>query len=152
MKEMEERFDVMITTQMCYRAKALALEEIKGSYKDDYQKLRSYVLELMKTNVEGKFQLKTLLNEKGQPVFQRIFIGFSALREGFLHGCRHIIAFDGCFLKTFLGGVLLAAVGKDCNYKMYLIAWAIVEKQNEETWTWFCKILFEQFHIVDGLD
>lgn len=55
MKEMEERFDVIITSQMCYRAKALALEEITGSYKDDYKKLRLYVLELMKMDVEGKF-------------------------------------------------------------------------------------------------
>lgn len=60
---------------------------------------------------------------------------FSALRKGFFVGCRRYIGFDTCFLKTVLGGALLAAVSKDCNNKMYPIAWVVVEKETEASWT-----------------
>lgn len=142
---------MLITPQMCYRAKNLALEEVRGSFNNEYKMLRSYMLELMKLDPEGKFVLHTNIDSKGNSVFKRIFIGFSVLKEGFLYGCRHIICFDACSLKTVFGGVLLAAVGKDCNFKMYPIAWALAEKENEETWTWFCKLIFEHFGITDGL-
>ncbi|XP_057772531.1 uncharacterized protein LOC130992076 [Salvia miltiorrhiza] len=149
-KELKIKFGIDVTIDMCYKAKEIALEKIRGSFVEDYKKLRSYVLELMKIDKEGKFVLKTLLNKEDQPVFHRFFIGFSALKKGFFTGCRRLICFDACFLKTVLRGVLLAAVGKDCNYKMYPIAWAVVEKENEESWSWFCENLFEEFGIIDG--
>lgn len=50
-----------------------------------------------------------------------------------------------------LGGALLAAVSKDCNNKMYPIAWAVVEKETEDTWSWFFEHLFSDLNISDGL-
>lgn len=75
---------------------------------------------------------------------------FFSLRKGFFVGCRRFIGFDGCFLKTQLGGTLLAAVSKDCNQKMYPIAWAVVEKETQDTWKWFMELLFEDLGILDG--
>lgn len=37
---------------------------------------------------------------------------------------------DGCFLKGYYGGQLLAAVGIDANDWIYLVAWAVVDKEN----------------------
>lgn len=34
---------------------------------------------------------------------------------------------------------------------MYPVAWAVVEKENEETWSWFFEKLFEDLNIVCGL-
>lgn len=62
-----------------------------------------------------------------------------------------MIGFDDCFLKTVLGGVLLVAIGKDCNNQMYHIAWVVVEKETTTTWKWFCDLLFLDFGIVDGI-
>ncbi|WOL20175.1 hypothetical protein Cni_G28978 [Canna indica] len=84
------------------------------------------------------------------PVFQRLHIGFDALRKGFLQGCRPIIGFDRCFLKTFLGGHLLSAVGRDGNNQMFPIAWAVVKGENYESWSWFLRLLFDDLGIAQG--
>ena len=33
---------------------------------------------------------------------------------------------------------------------MYPIAWAVVEKGNNESWDWFCDILFRDVGVGDG--
>lgn len=75
---------------------------------------------------------------------------FSSTKESeFMVGCRKTIGFDACFFKTVLGGTLLAHVAKDCNNKMYPIAWVVVENENEDSLTWFFNILFEELNIGD---
>ncbi|XP_057808056.1 uncharacterized protein LOC131022563 [Salvia miltiorrhiza] len=149
--DLEVTYGCKVRPMKCYRGKRLALEQIRGTFHDHYAKLRPYVMELMRNDKEGRFELKTFLDKQEKPVFERIYIGFSALRKGFLQGCRKYIRFDACFLKTVLGGSLLAAVSKDCNNKMYPIALAVVEKENEHSWTWFFERLFEDLNINDGL-
>ena len=41
------------------------------------------------------------------------------------------------FFEDFLGGQLLAAVGRDDNDQMYPIAWAVMEGENNDSWEWF---------------
>ncbi|CAN1822322.1 hypothetical protein LINPERHAP1_LOCUS29934, partial [Linum perenne] len=60
---------------------------------------------------------------------------------GFKAGCRQFIGLDGCHLKNIPGWQLLAAVGVDGNDGMFPIAWAIVEKESEDTWGWFMELL-----------
>jgi hypothetical protein len=38
-----------------------------------------------------------------------------------------IIGLDGCFLKGYYGGQILAAIGRDPNDQMLPIAFAVVE-------------------------
>ncbi|WOL10979.1 hypothetical protein Cni_G19740 [Canna indica] len=87
---------------------------------------------------------------EGYNRFKRIFVGFDALKEGFLGGCRPVISLDGCFLKSKAGGQLLSAVGRDGNNQMFLVCWAVVEGENEESWRWFLIRLTEHLGIVDG--
>ncbi|WOK93869.1 hypothetical protein Cni_G02570 [Canna indica] len=63
---------------------------------------------------------------------------------------RPIIRFDGCLLKIFLGGQLLSAIGRDNNNQMFPIAWAIVEGENYDSWSWFLGILFDDLFIDQG--
>lgn len=149
--EIRLTYGCTVRPMKCYRGKWKALEQIRGTFYEHYAKLRPYLLELMNNDKDGHFELKTYLDKEDRPVFERIYIGFSALRKGFLVGCRKYIGFDACFLKTVLGGALLAAVSKDCNNKMYPIAWAVVEKENEATWSWFFERLFDDLNISDGL-
>ncbi|XP_057793275.1 uncharacterized protein LOC131009889 [Salvia miltiorrhiza] len=95
---------------------------------------------------EGRFEL--LLGE--DHVFKGLYMGYSSLRKGFKAGCRPVVGLDGCHLKTYLGGILLCAIGKDGNNQIYPIAWATVEIENEQCWTWFMKCLVEDFQIGSG--
>ena len=55
------------------------------------------------------------LKKTFSPVFHRLFVCFDGLKKGWLEGCRKIICVDACFLNTFLGERLLAAMGRDGN-------------------------------------
>ena len=57
---------------------------------------------------------------------------------------------DGCFIKTFLGGMLLSVVGRDPNRQMYPLAWAIVEGENKESRKWFVSELKKCVPSTDG--
>lgn len=41
-------------------------------------------------------------------------------------------------------------VGRDDNNHVLLIAWAIVEKKTNETWSWYIEQLSTDFPIGDG--
>ncbi|WVZ48634.1 hypothetical protein U9M48_000055 [Paspalum notatum var. saurae] len=43
-------------------------------------------------------------------------------------------------------------IAKDANNQMYPIAWAVVEKENNDSWDWFCDLLFRDIDVEDGLD
>jgi len=61
--------------------------------------------------------------------------------EGLLSGCRSMICIDGSFVKTFLGGCLLATIGMDGNNQMFLITWAVIKGENNDSWEWFLQHL-----------
>ncbi|CAN1159523.1 hypothetical protein LINPERHAP1_LOCUS13897 [Linum perenne] len=41
--------------------------------------------------------------------------------------------------------MLLAAVGKDENNHVYLIAWIVIEGESRDGWMWFVSHLVEEF-------
>ncbi|KAK8539437.1 hypothetical protein V6N12_043063 [Hibiscus sabdariffa] len=61
------------------------------------------------------------------PNFKRLYVCFSALKEGFKKYCRPVISLDGCFLKGPFKGEILSIVGRDSNNQIFPIAWAMVE-------------------------
>lgn len=146
LEDCNKKFGVQPSRGRLHRAKAHALELLRGTVKHHYAILRNYVAELVRVDREGRFEL--LLDEGS--VFKGLYIGFSALKKGFMAGCRWIIGLDGCHLKTHLGGQLLCAIAKDANNQMFPIAWAVVGVENEVNWTWFLQILMEELGIRDG--
>ncbi|GKU94372.1 hypothetical protein SLEP1_g7874 [Rubroshorea leprosula] len=73
----------------------------------------------------------------------------------FQGGCKKeynkpIIGLDGAFLKGPTKGQLLSAVAKDPNNQMYSVAWAIVECERTDSWTWFLELLGVDLMIGDG--
>ncbi|KAL0289962.1 UNVERIFIED_CONTAM: hypothetical protein Sangu_2594100 [Sesamum angustifolium] len=54
--------------------------------------------------------------------------------------------FDGCHLKGPFGGVLLAAIGLDGNNGLFPVAFAVVESECKESWTFF----FENLSMLVG--
>ena len=46
--------------------------------------------------------------------------------------------------------MLLAAIGRDANDRMYPLAWAMVEGENNDSWEWFMEQLRKSLEINDG--
>ena len=82
-----------------------------------------------------------------QPIFERIYICLGACKRGFLAGCRPVIGLDGCHLKSPNTGQLLAAVGIDANNQSFLLAYAVVEAENKESWKWFIRLVMEDIQM-----
>ncbi|KAI9200086.1 hypothetical protein LWI28_002481 [Acer negundo] len=79
------------------------------------------------------------------PRFERLYMCLAALKKGWRKGCRPILGLDGCFIKGYHTGQLLIAIGVDPNNQMYLVAYALVESECKNKWSWFLK------HLTDDL-
>ncbi|GJV69963.1 multidrug resistance-associated protein 5 [Tanacetum coccineum] len=67
-----------------------------------------------------------------------------------LAGCRKIIALDGCFLKRPNQGEILTTIGRDGNNHIYPVAWAMVNVENKDNWSWFLELLEEDLGCSRG--
>nr|KAJ0189575.1 hypothetical protein LSAT_V11C800413560 [Lactuca sativa] len=65
-------------------------------------------------------------------------------------GCRRVIGLDGCFLKGQIKGELLTAVGRDEDNHVYPIAWAVIDVENKDNWTWFIELLVADLDLDCG--
>ena len=107
------------------------------------------MLKLKKQNPSSSVVLKVELNENQEPVFQRIYIRLHACNEGFKAGCRPLIGLDGCHVKGPYPGQILSAVGIDANNQMFPIAYAVVESECKDSWSWFIDMLMKDLQIVN---
>ena len=72
--------------------------------------------------------------------FQRYFICPHQSRGSWVY-CRRFFASDGTFLKGRFIQQLLLAMGINANGNGLVLAWAVVESENEDSWRYFFKHL-----------
>ncbi|XP_077251779.1 uncharacterized protein LOC143891003 [Tasmannia lanceolata] len=148
-KSIKRDFKVDVPKSKIYRAKRKALECIEGGYVEQYARIWDYC-DLVRVKNPGsclklKVERPTL---DVLPTFQRLYISLHAKRSRFLAGCRPFIGLDGCHLKGPWGGKILSAVGKDANNQMFPIAYAIVEAELKDSWTWFLTTLLNDIGLI----
>ncbi|KAL0398914.1 UNVERIFIED_CONTAM: hypothetical protein Sradi_2234700 [Sesamum radiatum] len=146
------RVDIMnklkchVSRDQAYRAKRQALKKLEGSPEHQFSKLWDYAEELRKTN-PGSTVILGVNDENGENRFEKFYVCFSAMKQGFLAGCRPILGVDGCHLKGPHGGILLTAVGVDPNNNLYPVAYAVVQRESKDTWEWFLTVLKQDLNI-----
>jgi len=150
MKEtVQEEMFANVSISKLKRAKALVMKKALDSMKGQYNRLYDYQVELLRSNT-GSTVIVVKDPEFEEPIFQRMYICLDALKKGFIAGCRKVVGLDGCFFKGAITGELLCAIGRDANNQMYPIAWAVVERENNDSWDWFCDLLFKDIQVGDG--
>jgi hypothetical protein len=151
MQRAQQRWGMSVNRCKAYRAKNYAVEFVEGSFRDQYRRLHDYGKELIRSNPESSVTITSTpyIGSEADlespdaivcPHFQRMYVCFKGCRDSFFK-CRPIIGLDGCFLKTPYGGMLLAAIGMDPNDQILPIAYAVVEGENKDSWTWFLELL-----------
>ncbi|XP_075478962.1 uncharacterized protein LOC142519825 [Primulina tabacum] len=110
-------------------AKRKALKLVQGSVDEQFWQIRKYCAELKRSDAGATVVLKLTEDDEG-PRFQRLYVCFSACKQGFKNACRRVIGVDGCFLKVEHGGQLLSAVG-----------------ETKDSWTWFLQLLDEAIGV-----
>nr|XP_027088467.1 uncharacterized protein LOC113709811 [Coffea arabica] len=122
------------TKKQTYRARKKALDIIHDSESDQYRKLGAYMHEIQKSNPGSSIILKTV---DGTSNGQQIKVP------------KTLLVFSWSETRLFRNsrGVLLIAVGLDANNSIFLVAYAAVEGENKEFWTWFFNLLKEDLKI-----
>jgi hypothetical protein len=79
---------------------------------------------------------KWLPNDEGRycPVLKHVFWCFSQCVAGFIH-CRPIISVDDTFLTGKYKGTLMVDVGITTENHLLPLAFALVEGENNESWS-----------------
>ncbi|KAK8689985.1 hypothetical protein V6N13_088691 [Hibiscus sabdariffa] len=116
-------FSIYVHLSKCIRVKNLALARMHGNLNEQYTKLYDYLAELRSSNPGT-----TTILQLDESVFKRLYICMQAMKDSFKAGCRPIICMDGCHLKGYYKGHLLATVGLDADDCLYPLAFAIVDK------------------------
>ncbi|KAG6519487.1 hypothetical protein ZIOFF_022981 [Zingiber officinale] len=147
-KEVCTMLKANISRKVAYLAKRKALQLVQGTAEEQFSRIRNYCAELKRSDEGATVVLKLIENDQG-PRFQRLYVCFSACKQGFKDACRPIIGIDGCFLKEKHGGQLLSAVGIDPNNNIFLICYALVERETKDSWTWFLRLLDSDIGFVN---
>ncbi|XP_058725212.1 uncharacterized protein LOC131596548 [Vicia villosa] len=143
-----DRWGVKLSHDQAYRAKRRAMDMLQGAGMEQFQHLRRYAQELLKSNPNSTVVIRCADSNEG-PVFERIYVCLEACKYGFAKFCRPLIGLDACFLKGDFGGQLMAAVGRDGNNKIMPIAYAVVEAETRDSWDWFIKLLLEDLEAIN---
>lgn len=145
----QEEMFANVSVSQVKRAKYLVMQRWLDATKGQYSKIFEYQVELLRSN-PGSTVVVKLEPDCAESIFQRIYVCLNACKQGFMDGCRKVVGLDGCFFKGATNGELLCAIGRDANNQMYPIAWAVVEKETNDSWDWFCALLFKDVKVLDG--
>ncbi|XP_028124939.1 uncharacterized protein LOC114321901 [Camellia sinensis] len=105
----------------------------------------------MDSNLGTFVSWKTMLSDTANNViFERVFWTFSSSIEGFKH-CKPVINIDGTFLTGKYKGKLQIAVSWDANNHVFPVAFAIMEEERLDTWSWFLTCIREYVTQRTGL-
>ncbi|XP_071704539.1 uncharacterized protein [Rutidosis leptorrhynchoides] len=148
--QLESSLGLEVPTTKAYKALKKALETMRGSYKSQYADIRSYGLELIRCNPGTTVKILTEPCDPDETtrVFKRIYICLGPLKQGFNAMGRDLLGMDGAHMKPPATGHILTAVGLEPNNSIYPVAYAIVEQENYNSWSWFLECLGDDLGLT----
>ncbi|XP_057723350.1 uncharacterized protein LOC130939248 [Arachis stenosperma] len=144
------------TYRRVWMAKQKSIALIYGDWDESYNDLPRWVLGVQLTMPGSVAVLKTSPVRVGgqvdesQAYFHRLFWTFPPCIEAFRH-CKPLISIDGTHLYGKYGGTLLIAIAQDGNSNILPVAFALVEGENAESWTFFLSHLRQHVTPQPGL-
>ncbi|XP_057757204.1 uncharacterized protein LOC130976370 [Arachis stenosperma] len=144
------------TYRRVWMAKQKSIALIYGDWDESYDDLPRWVLGVQLTMPGSVAVLKTSPVRVGgqvdesQAYFHRLFWTFPPCIEAFRH-CKPLISIDGTHLYGKYGGTLLIAIAQDGNSNILPVAFALVEGENAESWTFFLSHLRQHVTPQPGL-
>ncbi|XP_016207242.1 uncharacterized protein LOC107647702 [Arachis ipaensis] len=134
------------TYRRVWLVKQKAVAHIYGDWDESYNELPRWVLGVQLTMPGTVAVLRTSPVRVGgqvddsQAYFHRLFWTFPPCIEAFRH-CKPLVSIDGTHLYGKYGGTLLVAITQDGNSNILPVAFALVEGENVESWSFFLSHL-----------
>lgn len=132
--DIHKQYGITIPYKQAWRAKERGLAAIYGSSEEGFYLLPSYCEEIKKTNPGSVAEVVTTGADNR---FQRLFVSFYASIHGFVNGCFPIVCLGGIQLKSKYLSTFLSATSFDADGGLFPLAFAVVDVENDESWTWF---------------
>ncbi|CAI5956961.1 unnamed protein product [Closterium sp. NIES-65] len=129
----------VISYKQAWRLREAIQKEMYGDWQESFRLLPELARRFEQNDPGGMFKIQTV-----DGCFHRMYIQPSASR-GALGFCRPVVALDGTFLISAQRATLLIAVALDSNQKILMLAWALVEGENKDSWSWFLQHFLESF-------
>ncbi|XP_016199032.1 uncharacterized protein LOC107639997 [Arachis ipaensis] len=148
----DRHFGYKASYQKVWLAKQRVIARIYGDWEESYNELPRWLF-AMQMYLPGTWvQLVTQLwpGLTDIVMFQRVFWTFSPCFEAFKH-CKPLIFINVTHLYGKYGGTLLMAIAQDGNANILPIAFAIVEGETKEAWSFFLSYLREHVTPQPGL-
>jgi hypothetical protein len=142
-----EKFNFTTTYKKAWIGKNKAIEQVYGNWEKSYLELPRWLLALQTFLPNTVIKLEThqaadsdgnILQNTG--IFHRLFWAFYPCIKGFAY-CKPIVQVDGTWLYGKYKGTLLMATAQDGNSNIFPIAFAIVEGETKDGWSFFLKNL-----------
>ncbi|KAG9458883.1 hypothetical protein H6P81_003391 [Aristolochia fimbriata] len=146
----KDKYHIQVSYSRAWRARNKALVAVFGGWDESYNLLPQFLKAIKDTNRGTKY--KTITTDDGVREgnfvrFDRVFWAFGPAIHGFQF-CRPFISVDGTHLYGKYKGYLLIATSFDGDNRLFPLAFALVETENIDTWTWFISCLAR--HVVRG--
>ncbi|RYR13037.1 hypothetical protein Ahy_B04g070246 isoform C [Arachis hypogaea] len=144
------------TYRRVWMAKQKAVGLIYGNWDESYSEIPRWVLGVQLTMPGSVAVLRTspvLVGgqvDESQAYFHRLFWTFPPCIEAFRQ-CKPLVSIDGTHLYGKYGGTLLIAIAQDGNSNILPVAFALVEGENAESWTFFLSHLRQHVTPLPGL-
>ncbi|GJW37893.1 pentatricopeptide repeat-containing protein, partial [Tanacetum coccineum] len=145
-----KKYKCIVSPTQCRNAKRWALNEGETTIEDHYGYIRSYGKAILESNPGSTVKVGVTVNPDDKTYFDRFYVCFKGLKDGWKLGCRKVIALDGCFLKKPNVGEILTAIGRDANNHIFPVAWAVVNVENKNNWSWFLDLLGDDLDMPTG--
>uniref|UniRef100_K3ZC83 SWIM-type domain-containing protein n=1 Tax=Setaria italica TaxID=4555 RepID=K3ZC83_SETIT len=128
-----------------WRAKQHAVALLWGDWKESYGMVPRVLSAITYYNPGVKWWIDScgmMVPDNGvlKHILQRVFWCFPQCSEAFQH-FRPVILVDGTFLTGKYKGTLMMAVAVDPEQQIVPLAFALVESENNESWSWFMKLV-----------
>ncbi|KAG8368577.1 hypothetical protein BUALT_Bualt15G0060000 [Buddleja alternifolia] len=144
LRDIYNRYGITIPYKQAWRAKERGLQAIYGSSEEGYCLLPAYCEQIRKNNPGSVAEVSTAGAENR---FQRVFISFYASIYGFLQGCLPIVGLGRIQLKSKYLGTLLSATSFDADGGLFLLAFGVVDVENDGSWMWFLSELHKALEM-----
>ena len=139
---MKDKFGYDVHYMRVWEARRKAVEKMFGDWDESYHILSKWlnILQLANLGMKVVRKTSTFAYAHGNVCFMRVFWAFGACIEGF-KSCRSLIQIDGTFLYGKYKGKLFIATSVDSNGHIFPFAFAIVEEESIDSWSWFITAL-----------
>ena len=132
-----EQFGYQISYQKAMKVKRKTKTRLFGDWYKSYVELSCFFLALEQSNPRCIAYSKMVPgNNPNEKKIQRVFWAFTPSIKGFTH-CRLILSIDGTYLYAKYKGILLIAMGYNSNNQLFPFAFAIIERENTDSWSQF---------------